>query len=97
MTRLSVATWNINSVRLRAGLVQRFVEQHRPDVLCLQEIKCRNGEFPTAAFTEMGLPYLHIRGQKGWHGVAIGWVAARKGGATALVLARGGEWRASAR
>ena len=71
MTRLSVATWNINSVRLRAGLVQRFVEQHRPDVLCLQEIKCRNGEFPAAAFTEMGLPYLHIRGQKGWHGVAI--------------------------
>ena len=71
MTRLSVATWNINSVRLRAGLVQRFVEQHRPDVLCLQEIKCRNGEFPTAAFTEMGLPHLHIRGQKGWHGVAI--------------------------
>ena len=71
MTRLSVATWNINSVRLRAGLVRRFVEEHRPDVLCLQEIKCRNGEFPSAAFTEMGLPYLHIRGQKGWHGVAI--------------------------
>lgn len=71
MTALSIATWNINSVRLRAPLVQRFVEEHRPDVLCLQEIKCRDGEFPSNAFVEMGLPYLHIRGQKGWHGVAI--------------------------
>ncbi|GBF56808.1 exodeoxyribonuclease III [Candidatus Phycosocius bacilliformis] len=71
MTRLSVATWNINSVRLRAGLVKRFVEEHRPDVVCLQEIKCRDGEFPSAIFAEMGLPHLHIRGQKGWHGVAI--------------------------
>jgi exodeoxyribonuclease III len=71
MTSLSIATWNINSVRLRAPIVKRFVEEHRPDVLCLQEIKCRNGEFPSAAFVEMGLPHLHIRGQKGWHGVAI--------------------------
>jgi exodeoxyribonuclease III len=71
MTSLSIATWNINSVRLRAPLVKRFVEEHRPDVLCLQEIKCRNGEFPSAAFVEMGLPYLHIRGQKGWQGVAV--------------------------
>jgi exodeoxyribonuclease III len=71
MTSLSIATWNINSVRLRAPLVKRFVEEHRPDVLCLQEIKCRNGEFPTAAFVEMGLPHMHVRGQKGWHGVAI--------------------------
>jgi exodeoxyribonuclease III len=70
-TTLSIASWNINSVRLRAGLVARFVEEHQPDVLCLQEIKCRNGEFPTKAFVDMGLPYLHVRGQKGWHGVAI--------------------------
>ncbi|GIU66808.1 exodeoxyribonuclease III [Candidatus Phycosocius spiralis] len=71
MTRLSIATWNINSVRLRAGLIQRFVEERRPDIVCLQEIKCRNGEFPTHVFTQMGFPHLHIRGQKGWHGVAI--------------------------
>lgn len=71
MDRLSIASWNINSVRLRAPLVKRFVEEHRPDVLCLQEIKCRNGEFPSAVFDEIGLKHLHICGQKGWHGVAI--------------------------
>lgn len=68
---MKIATWNINSVRLRADLVQRFVEAERPDVLCLQEIKCRDGEFPKAAFEAAGLPHLAIAGQKGWHGVAI--------------------------
>ena len=71
LTRLALATWNINSVRLRAPLVKRFLDEHKPDVLCLQEIKCRNGEFPSAVFDEAGMKHLHIRGQKGWHGVAI--------------------------
>ena len=69
--RLRIASWNINSVRLRAPQVQRFIADHAPDVLCLQEIKCREGEFPTAAFVEAGLPHLRVSGQKGWHGVAI--------------------------
>jgi exodeoxyribonuclease-3 len=69
--RLRLATWNINSVRLRHEQVARFVAEHAPDVLCLQEIKCREGEFPTQAFVDMGLPHLKIAGQKGWHGVAI--------------------------
>ncbi|MDO1559081.1 exodeoxyribonuclease III [Brevundimonas sp. 2R-24] len=68
---LRVATWNINSVRLRIDQVARFVAERGPDVLCLQEIKCREGEFPVAAFQAMGLPHLRIAGQKGWHGVAI--------------------------
>lgn len=68
---LRIASWNINSVRLRAGTVARFVEEAKPDVVCLQEIKCRDGEFPAAAFRDMGLKHLHIVGQKGWHGVAI--------------------------
>ena len=69
--RLRVATWNINSVRLRAEQVARFVDEQGVDVLCLQETKCREGEFPTNAFIAMGLPHLKIKGQKGWHGVAI--------------------------
>jgi len=69
--RLRLCTWNVNSVRLRAEQVARFVKEQAPDVLCLQEIKCREGEFPTNAFVEMGLPHLRIKGQKGWHGVAI--------------------------
>jgi exodeoxyribonuclease-3 len=69
--RLRVCTWNVNSVRLRAPQAARFVQEQAPDVLCMQEIKCQNGEFPTEAFAEMGLPHLKIAGQKGWHGVAI--------------------------
>jgi len=69
--RLRICTWNVNSVRLRAEQAARFVADQAPDVLCLQEIKCREGEFPREAFVEMGLPHLKIAGQKGWHGVAI--------------------------
>jgi exodeoxyribonuclease-3 len=69
--RLRLATWNINSVRLRTAQVARFVAEQTPDVLCLQEIKCQEAEFPREAFAEMGLPHLAIAGQKGWHGVAI--------------------------
>lgn len=71
MPHLSVATWNINSVRIRTDHIARFVSEHQPDVLCLQEIKCRNEEFPLKAFSSMGLRHAHIIGQKGSHGVAI--------------------------
>jgi len=69
--RLRLTTWNVNSVRPRVEQVARFVAEQAPDVLCLQEIKCRAGEFPREAFEAMGLPHLAISGQKGWHGVAI--------------------------
>ena len=69
--RLRLCTWNVNSVRIRIEQAARFVREQAPDVLCLQEIKCREGEFPTQAFADMGLPHLKIQGQKGWHGVAI--------------------------
>jgi exodeoxyribonuclease-3 len=69
--RLRLCTWNVNSVRLRVEQVAKFVAEQAPDVLCLQEIKCREGEFPREAFAQMGLPHLRIAGQKGWHGVAI--------------------------
>ena len=69
--RLRLCTWNVNSVRLRAEQVARFVDEQAPDVVCLQEIKCREGEFPREIFAQMGLPHLKIAGQKGWHGVAI--------------------------
>lgn len=68
---LRIASWNVNSVRLRAEHISRFVRERAPDVLCLQEIKCQEAEFPVDALAEAGLPYLKIGGQKGWHGVAI--------------------------
>lgn len=68
---LRVATWNINSVRLRLPLVERFLEQEKPDVLCLQEIKCREAEFPSSALKKLGYQHIAINAQKGYHGVAI--------------------------
>jgi len=69
--RFSLASWNINSVRLRIDLVARFLRAHAPDVLCLQETKCPDGQFPSAEFQKLGYPYIAINGQKGYHGVAI--------------------------
>lgn len=69
---LNIVSWNINSVRLRAPNVARFVEEISPDIICLQETKCQDAEFPEKAFREMGLPHLILNGQRGGHhGVAI--------------------------
>lgn len=68
---LSIATWNINSVRLRIDLVTRFLAEHAPDVLCLQETKCPNDAFPTAAFDKAGYRHKAFIGIKGYNGVAI--------------------------
>lgn len=67
----SIATWNINSVRLREPIVQRLIVDRRPDIICLQEIKCQDHEFPVAAFAGSGYQYQAIHGQKAYHGVAI--------------------------
>jgi exodeoxyribonuclease-3 len=68
---LTIATWNINSVRLRIRQVGRFLDTFAPDVLCLQEIKCPPDRFPHKAFAERGYEHRLINGQKGYHGVAI--------------------------
>jgi exodeoxyribonuclease-3 len=68
---LSIATWNINSVRLRIDLVTRFLAEYGPDVLCLQETKCPNDVFPTAAFDKIGYRHKAYIGIKGYNGVAI--------------------------
>jgi exodeoxyribonuclease III len=69
--RLKITTWNINSVRLRSDLVARFTADHAPDVLCLQETKCPDDQFPLAAVRAMGFRHWVFAGQKGYNGVAI--------------------------
>ncbi len=71
MKKLRLATWNINSVRLRQGLVARFLKKYAPDILCLQETKCPDDLFPADAFKALGYVHQAINGQKGYHGVAI--------------------------
>lgn len=66
-----LATWNINSVRLRIDQVVRFLGEHQPDMLCLQETKCREEEFPAKAIRAAGYAHMAIHGQKAYHGCAI--------------------------
>ncbi|MEM0990743.1 MAG: exodeoxyribonuclease III [Pseudomonadota bacterium] len=68
---VSIATWNINSVRLRADLVGQFLTEARPDVLCLQETKSPVEKIPTAPFEALGYRLIMARGFKGYNGVAI--------------------------
>ncbi len=67
---LTIATWNINSIRLRMPLVEQFLQTHQPDILCLQETKCPNDLFPHAPLEALGYRHIAIHGQKGYHGVA---------------------------
>jgi exodeoxyribonuclease III len=68
---MKIATWNINSVRLRAPMARKFLRESAPDVLCLQEIKAQNDQFPTEAFSELGYVHQAVNGQKAYNGVAI--------------------------
>lgn len=68
---LTVATWNINSVRLRKDLVLRLLSEEAPDILCLQECKSPVEKLPREAFAAAGYPHIVARGQKGYNGVAI--------------------------
>ncbi len=71
MTLLKIASWNINSVRLRIDSVKRFLAEEDPDILCLQETKAENAVFPSAEFAACGYPHVLLNGQKMYHGVAI--------------------------
>lgn len=71
MARLSIASWNINSVRARIGIVERFLRQEAPDILCLQETKVVDRDFPHAAFEQLGYVHRMTNGQPMHHGVAI--------------------------
>jgi len=68
---MKITTWNINSVRLRMPLVAEFLRLRAPDVICLQETKVRDAEFPLADLKALGYEHIAINGQKGYHGVAI--------------------------
>ncbi|MBL4811644.1 MAG: exodeoxyribonuclease III [Rhodobacteraceae bacterium] len=67
----TLATWNINSVRLREPLVARLMKEEAPDILCLQECKSPVDKIPTEMFEALGYVHRVARGQKGYNGVAI--------------------------
>ena len=67
---MRIATWNVNSVNARLETVLRWFEEARPDVACLQEIKCVDEKFPTEAFERLGYN-VEVHGQKAYNGVAL--------------------------
>ncbi len=68
---LKIVTWNINSVRFRVELVERFLREESPDILCLQETKVVDKDFPEGLFRRLGYNHIRICGQPMHHGVAI--------------------------
>ncbi|MFM7696759.1 MAG: exodeoxyribonuclease III [Vulcanococcus sp.] len=67
---MRIASWNVNSVRTRLDQVLAWLEQERPEVLCLQETKVEDGRFPHEAFQGLGYDCA-ISGQKAYNGFAI--------------------------
>jgi exodeoxyribonuclease-3 len=70
MTRLTIATWNVNGIRARQAQLLEWAARERPDVVCLQEIKATPDQIPTALF-EMEGYRCFWHGGKGYSGVAI--------------------------
>jgi exodeoxyribonuclease-3 len=68
---MRIATWNINSVRLRLPLLAGVREALAPDVICLQETKTPDEFFPLEGIKALGYPHVAMRGMKGYNGVAI--------------------------
>lgn len=67
---MRLATWNVNSVRARLPRLLPWLEAERPDVMCLQELKCQDHEFPKEAIEALGYQ-IATHGQKTYNGVAI--------------------------
>ena len=67
---MKIAAWNVNSVRARLDRLVDWLKSAQPDVLCLQELKCADGEFPMEAVREAGY-HAVTHGQKTYNGVAI--------------------------
>lgn len=68
---ITIASWNINSVRARLPIVERLLATRAIDILCLQETKCEDGLFPLAHLHGLGYQHCMLAGQRMHHGVAI--------------------------
>ena len=70
MPQLKIATWNVNSVRMRLETVLDWLENHQPQVLCIQETKTPDVQFPKESFLKLGYE-VTFTGQKSYNGMAI--------------------------
>ena len=68
---LRIATWNINSIRIRLEALAMLASQYTPDIICLQETKVEDNSFPMLDVRALGYDYIHISGEKSYNGVAL--------------------------
>src|ERR1700761_8680324 len=67
---MKIATWNVNSIKVRLDTALAWLKEAKPDVVALQEIKCQDENFPAEAFEALGYNCA-VHGQKTYNGVAI--------------------------
>lgn len=68
---MKIISWNINSLRLRLPLLKKFVDNYHPDIICLQETKVSNEDFPLIDVSSLGFDFVEFDGEKSYNGVAI--------------------------
>lgn len=68
---LRLVTWNVNSIRIRMGLLKVLIEKYQPDIICLQEVKAKEEDFPFEEIKSLGFLYVALYGIAGYNGVAI--------------------------
>lgn len=71
MASFKLATWNVNSIRIRLDLLKKLVAAENPDIICLQEVKAKEEDFPFDEVRLMGYPHIALYGMPGYNGVAI--------------------------
>jgi exodeoxyribonuclease-3 len=67
---MQIATFNANSIRTRLAATLKWLDQHQPDILCIQETKVQDHEFPLVPFEQKGW-HVAFRGEKSYNGVAV--------------------------
>lgn len=70
MADMKIATWNVNSIKARLDNVLAWLAAAKPDIVCLQELKCEDSAFPAQPLEDLGYNVL-VHGQKTYNGVAI--------------------------
>lgn len=90
--KLKIASFNANGIRARMPVLTGWIEEESPDVLCIQETKVQDPDFPCAAFKEKGY-HCAFKGEKSYNGVAV--LSKTKPDAVRIGLSEGDETEAS--
>lgn len=71
MNSFKLATWNVNSIRIRMDLLKQLCALENPDIICLQEVKAKEEDFPFEGIRALGFEHIALYGMAGYNGVAI--------------------------